>query len=214
MQRHNVLKSWPSSFPANPLNPCFIAMNSNKQPPSFDFMTPHQAAISVAVMIAIVVSSNFLVQFPINNWLTWGAVTYPVAFLVADVLNRRFGPGPARRVAYFGFVSALIISAWVASPRIAAASGFAFITAQLTDIYLFDKLRHRAWWQAPFIGGVAGATLDTFVFFSVAFMGTGLPWPTLLVGDLIVKLALNTFMLAPFRALMWNLARPDQNRQC
>lgn len=181
---------------------------------SFDSMTPRQTVMAISIMIVIVVSSNVLVQFPINNWLTWGAVSYPIAFLVADVLNRRFGPTAARRVAYFGFVSALVISAWVASPRIAFASGFAFITAQLADIYIFDKLRHRVWWQAPFIGGVAGASLDTFVFFSVAFAGTGMPWPTLLVGDLMVKLGLNTFMLAPFRALMWNIAKPNQNNEC
>lgn len=175
---------------------------------TFDRLTARQALVAIGIMIVIVVASNILVQYPINPWLTWGAVTYPIAFLVADVLNRRFGPGAARRVAYFGFVAALLISAWLASPRIALASGSAFLTAQLCDIYVFDKLRHRRWWQAPFVGGVAGATIDTFIFFSIAFVGTGMPWPTLLVGDLIVKLALNTFMLAPFRALMWNLARP------
>lgn len=167
----------------------------------------HQC-VAIALMIVIVVASNVLVQYPINNWLTWGAVSYPVAFLVADVLNRRFGPAAARRVAYVGFVAALFISAYVASPRIALASGSAFLIAQLSDIYVFDRLRHRSWWQAPFVGGIAGATLDTFVFFSVAFAGTQMPWQTLLVGDLAVKLALNTFMLAPFRALMWNIARP------
>src|SRR5690625_1296956 len=184
--------------------------NTTKHP-TFDSISITQLSMAIAVMILIVVSSNILVQYPINQWLTWGAVTYPIAFLVADLLNRRFGPTAARRVAYFGFIAALIISAWVATPRIAFASGFAFITAQLSDIYVFDRLRHRIWWQAPFIGGVAGATLDTFVFFSVAFVGTGMPWPTLLVGDLAVKLALNTFMLAPFRALMWNIARPNDS---
>ncbi len=174
----------------------------------FEPMGWQQLMLAIGIMILIVVSSNVLVQYPINNWLTWGAVTYPIAFLVADVLNRRFGPAAARRVAYVGFVAALIISAWLASPRIALASGTAFLSAQLCDIYVFDRLRHRSWWQAPFVGGVAGATLDTFVFFSVAFAGTTMPWHTLLVGDLIVKLALNTLMLAPFRALMWNLARP------
>lgn len=174
----------------------------------FEPMTPAQQVFAVSVMILIVVASNVLVQYPINNWLTWGAVSYPIAFLVADVLNRRFGPQAARRVAYFGFISALIISVFVATPRIAVASGSAFLVAQLCDIYIFDRLRHRHWWQAPLLGGIAGATLDTFVFFSVAFMGTSMPWHTLLLGDLAVKLSLNTFMLAPFRALMWNLAKP------
>lgn len=175
----------------------------------FDSMKPYQWAIAISAMVVIVVASNVMVQYPINNWLTWGALSYPVAFLVADVLNRRFGPGTARRVAYLGFVAALLISVFVASPRIAAASGLAFLIAQLCDIYIFDRLRHRLWWQAPLIGGIAGATLDTFVFFSVAFMGTEMPWQTLLLGDLAVKLALNTFMLAPFRALMWNIGKPS-----
>lgn len=175
----------------------------------FEPMSGIHQSIAVALMIVIVVASNVLVQYPINNWLTWGAVSYPIAFLVADVLNRRFGPAAARRVAYVGFIAALFISVYVASPRIALASGSAFLVAQLSDIYLFDRLRHRSWWQAPFIGGIAGATVDTFVFFSVAFAGTEMPWHTLLVGDLIVKLALNTCMLAPFRALMWNIAKPS-----
>src|SRR5690606_4800444 len=93
----------------------------------FEPMTPRQQAIAVLLMILIVVASNVMVQYPINNWLTWGAVSYPIAFLVADVLNRRFGPQAARRVAYFGFVAALVISAFVATPRIALASGSAFL---------------------------------------------------------------------------------------
>lgn len=174
----------------------------------FTPMSTLHYAVSIMAMIVIVVASNVLVQYPINNWLTWGALSYPVAFLVADLLNRRFGPHAARRVALFGFVAALAISALVASPRIALASGLAFLVAQLADIQIFHKLRHKRWWQAPFVGGIAGATVDTFVFFSVAFIGTEMPWHTLLMGDLAVKLALNTLMLAPFRALMWNLARP------
>ncbi|NYT64765.1 VUT family protein [Alcaligenaceae bacterium] len=171
-------------------------------------MTAMQFSLAVLLMAAIVVASNILVQYPINRWLTWGAISYPIAFLVADLLNRRFGPSAARKVAYVGFVSALIVSVWVATPRIAIASGLAFLTAQLVDIYVFDRLRNQSWWRAPLLGGVAGATLDTFVFFSVAFVGTGVLWPALLVGDLAVKLVVNTTMLAPFRALMWNLGKP------
>jgi len=171
-------------------------------------MTPLQFWVAVAAMGIIVVGSNILVQYPINRWLTWGAISYPVAFLVADLLNRRFGPRAARKVAYIGFILALAVSVWVATPRIALASGLAFLCAQLVDIHVFDRLRHQHWWRAPLLGGVAGATLDTFVFFSVAFAGTGVPWPSLLVGDLAVKLAVNAVMLAPFRALMWNLAKP------
>ncbi len=176
--------------------------------PVFAPMTPLQFWVAVAAMGIIVVGSNILVQYPINRWLTWGAISYPVAFLVADLLNRRFGPRAARKVAYIGFILALAVSVWVATPRIALASGLAFLCAQLVDIHVFDRLRHQHWWRAPLLGGVAGATLDTFVFFSVAFAGTGVPWPSLLVGDLAVKLAVNAVMLAPFRALMWNLAKP------
>jgi uncharacterized PurR-regulated membrane protein YhhQ (DUF165 family) len=171
-------------------------------------MTRLQFAIAVAAMVLVVVGSNILVQYPINRWLTWGAISYPVAFLIADLLNRRFGPAAARRVAYAGFFAAVVISVWVATPRIAMASGLAFICAQLVDISVFDRLRNQSWWRAPLVGGVAGATLDTFVFFSVAFAGTPVPWVSLLAGDLVVKLVVNATMLAPFRAFMWNLARP------
>lgn len=175
---------------------------------SFAAMTPRQFTVSFLIMGLIVVGSNILVQYPINHWLTWGALSYPVSFLVTDLLNRRFGPQAARRVVYIGFAAALIVSVWVASPRIAMASGLAFLTAQLTDITVFNRLRNQNWWRAPFIGGAAGATLDTVVFFSVAFAGTGIHWEALLLGDLAVKLVVNCVMLAPFRALMWNLARP------
>lgn len=183
-------------------------MTHSKQTPFFDRITPAQFLIAVSIMGLIVMASNILVQYPVNRWLTWGAVSYPIAFLVADVLNRRFGPQVARRVAYVGFVIALVASFWVATPRIAMASGLAFLCAQLVDIQVFHRLREQKWWRAPLAGGIAGAVLDTFVFFSVAFAGTGVPWVTLLFGDLAVKLVINTAMLAPFRALMWNLARP------
>lgn len=171
-------------------------------------MTSRQIFIAIAAMALVVVGSNVLVQFPINKWLTWGAISYPIAFLVADLINRRFGARSARRVAAAGFVVAVLFSIWVATPRIALASGLAFFFAQLFDIHVFDRLRQQQWWRAPLIGGAAGATLDTFLFFSVAFAGTGINWMALLVGDLAVKLAVNIALLAPFRAFMWNLARP------
>ncbi|MBC2769439.1 VUT family protein [Pusillimonas minor] len=172
-------------------------------------MSALQTGIAVIAMAIVVVGSNILVQYPINQWLTWGAISYPVAFLVADLINRRFGPSAARRVAAVGFIIAVIFSFWVATPRIAMASGLAFLFAQFLDIHVFDRLRNQAWWRAPFIGGVAGATLDTVLFFSLAFAGTGIDWTSLLVGDLAVKLAVNLALLAPFRALMWNLGRPE-----
>jgi uncharacterized PurR-regulated membrane protein YhhQ (DUF165 family) len=174
-------------------------------------MTAREILLAVAAMAIVVVGSNVLVQYPINKWLTWGAISYPVAFLVADLINRRFGAKSARQVAVAGFVVAIVFSVWVATPRIALASGVAFLFAQLLDIYVFDRLRQQQWWRAPFIGGVAGATLDTFLFFSIAFAGTGINWPALLVGDLAVKLAVNMALLAPFRALMWNIARPAKS---
>ena len=171
-------------------------------------MRAPQFAVAVLCMLLVVVGSNILVQVPLNDWLTWGGLSYPVAFLVTDVLNRRFGPSAARRVAWFGFAAALVVSFWVASPRIALASGLAYICAQLVDIQVFDRLRDQRWWRAPLISGVLGAVLDTAVFFSVAFAATGTPWLTWMAGDLAIKLAVNISMLAPFRALMWNLAKP------
>lgn len=174
----------------------------------FERMRAGQFVTAVLCMGLIVVGSNILVQVPLNRWLTWGGLSYPVAFLVTDVLNRRFGPRAARRVAWAGFAAALAASVWVASPRIALASGMAYICAQLLDIRVFDRLRDQRWWRAPLVSGVLGAILDTAIFFSVAFAATGLPWVSWMLGDVAVKLAVNISMLAPFRALMWNLARP------
>lgn len=171
-------------------------------------MTSRQFVIALGAMMLIVVGSNILVQYPINSWLTWGALSYPVSFLVTDLLNRRFGPRAARRVVYIGFASAVVVSIALASPRIALASGCAFLLAQLTDITVFDRLRHQYWWRAPFVGGAIAAVLDTVTFFSIAFAGTDVPWTTLLLGDLGVKLMVDLLMLAPFRAMMWNIARP------
>ncbi len=176
---------------------------------SFVTISPIAYVVAIAIMIAIVVASNVLVQFPINPWLTYGALTYPIAFLVSDLLNRRYGPAMARKVALVGFVAALAISFYVASPRIALASGFAYLSSQLLDIQVFDRLRAASWWKAPLIAGILAATLDTFIFFLVAFYGHAeVSWFKLFMGDLGVKLALNLVMLAPFRAFMWNLAKP------
>ena len=152
----------------------------------YEAMRAPQFAVAVLCMLLVVVGSNILVQVPLNDWLTWGGLSYPVAFLVTDVLNRRFGPSAARRVAWFGFAAALVVSFWVASPRIALASGLAYICAQLVDIQVFDRLRDQRWWRAPLISGVLGAVLDTAVFFSVAFAATGTPWLTWMAGDLAI----------------------------
>ena len=159
-------------------------------------------ALAVAAMVAVVAASNVAVQFPINEWLTWGAFTYPFAFLVTDLTNRRLGPAKARRVAYVGFALAVLLSTVLATPRIALASGSAFVTAQLLDIAVFDRLRRLPWWQAPLFSSAIASIWDTAVFFSLAFAGTGLPWITWAIGDLGVKAAMALVLLLPFRALM------------
>jgi len=161
-----------------------------------------------AAMALVVVASNVLVQYPINDWLTWGAFTYPAAFLVTDLTNRRLGAAAARRVAIVGFAIAVVLSAWLATPRIAAASGTAFLTAQLLDVTLFDRLRRRPWWQAPLASSSLASIWDTAVFFSLAFVGTGLPWITWAVGDLAAKFAMALALLVPFRLLMGSRPAP------
>ena len=156
-----------------------------------------------AAMAVVVAVSNVAVQFPINDWLTWGALTYPVAFLVTDLTNRRFGAAATRRVVYVGFAIAVALSVWAAGPRIAAASGSAFLAAQLVDVLIFDRLRRSAaWWRAPLASSLSGSAVDTALFFSLAFAGTGLPWVTWGLGDFGVKVAMALALLMPFRTLM------------
>ena len=128
------------------------------------------------------------------------------AFLVSNLINRRFGPGPARRVAWIGFLVAVVLSVWVATPRIAIASCSAFIVAQLLDITVFDRLRRGSWWRAPMVATTCSATVDTTIFWSIAFAGSALPWVSWAAGDLAVKLAIGVCLLAPFRALLWKMA--------
>lgn len=156
----------------------------------------------VAAMAIVVTVSNILVGYPINDWLTWGAFSFPVAFLVTDLINRTMGPKHARTVAGAGFVVAIVMSFWLATPRIALASGIAFIVGQLTDISIFHRLRNSAWWQAPLVSSSIASAVDTAIFFSIAFAGTGLPWITLGIGDYGVKLGVTFFMLIPFYSLM------------
>ncbi|WP_413203462.1 queuosine precursor transporter [Rhodospirillum sp. A1_3_36] len=157
---------------------------------------------AVTAMTVVVAASNYLVQWPINDWLTWGALTYPVAFLVTDVTNRVHGPAMARKVVYAGFACAVVLSILLASPRIALASGSAFLCAQLMDVFVFNRLRNRVWWLPPFISTILGSVLDTGLFFSLAFAGQNLPWMTWALGDLGVKLAMGLVLVAPFRALV------------
>ena len=167
-------------------------------------------ALASAAMALVVLASNILVQFAINDWLTWGAFTYPVAFLVSELVNRRFGPALARRVAWVGFAVAVAASLWLAPLRIALASGLAFMASQLLDIQVFDQLRRGLWWRAPLVATVLAALLDSLVFWSIGFAGTEGPWITWALGDLAVKLLVGLCLLLPFRLLMGaaSTARP------
>ena len=165
--------------------------------------------LPLAAMAGLVTLSNVLVQYPLGDWLTWGAFTYPVCFLVTDLTNRAHGAAMARRVVYVGFGLAVLLSVVLASPRIALASGLAFLVAQLLDVSIFDRLRRQSWWRAPLISSLLGSAVDTALFFSIAFVGTGLPWVTLGLGDFGVKVAVALAMLLPFRWLT-PLAPPDR----
>jgi uncharacterized PurR-regulated membrane protein YhhQ (DUF165 family) len=164
--------------------------------------TVRQLWVAVIAMIVVVVASNYLVQFPINDWLTWGAFTYPAAFLVTDLTNRRYGPAKARRVVYVGFALAVVLSIVAATPRIALASGSAFLIAQLLDVFVFDRLRRQDWWRAPLVSSTLGSIVDTALFFSLAFAFTGLPWVTWALGDFAAKMVMAGTLLIPFRLLM------------
>ena len=170
-------------------------------------MSPRQIILPALAMAAIVLVSNLLVQFPINAWLTWGAFSYPVAYFVTDVCNRIAGPQLARRVAWIGFAAGLACSAMLAPVRIAVASGAAFIVSQLLDVAVFNRLRKQSWWKAPLLGSVAASVVDTSIFFSLAFAGTGFRWLHLATGDLSVKLAMAVLLLPPYRALVTRLSR-------
>jgi len=156
----------------------------------------------VIAMAVVVTASNILVEMPINDWLTWGALSYPFAFLVTDLTNRALGPVKARVVVIIGFIAAVAMSLMLADARIAIASGSAFLFAHLLDIFMFDKLRQATWWKAPIFSSVIASFLDTLIFFSLAFAGTGLPWETWALGDYGVKLAMVAILIIPFRGLM------------
>lgn len=185
------------------------SLSSNLSDPPINFPSLHGAPFLLAVLLmaSVVVASNLLVQFALNDWLTWGALSYPLAFLLADLLNRRWGPVATRRVALASFIVAMMISSWAATYRIAAASGTAFICAQLVDIEIFNRLRNREWWFAPFISGVFATVFDTTIFFFIAFVGTNGSWVTWALGDMMIKMTLNVLMLVPFRIGIWNVTQ-------
>ena len=162
----------------------------------------------------VVLASNYLVQFPIKYYglqdlLTYGAFSYPVAFLITDLANRSFGKLIARKIVYIGFIIGILFTlifstnfADLISLRIAIGSGTAFIIAQLLDVQIFDQLRKKKWFVAPLASSLIGSTIDTFLFFSISFYGTGVPWVTLSLGDLVVKILVALIMLIPFRLLL------------
>ncbi len=156
----------------------------------------------VAAMAAVIVLSNVLVQHTINDWLTWGAFSYPLVFLVCDLTNRALGPSAARRVAWVGFAVAVGVSLALAPWRIALASGAAFIFSQAMDILVFNRWRRASWWKAPLLGSLVASVVDTAVFFFLAFAGSQMDWLMLASGDLAVKAAMAALLLAPYRALL------------
>ena len=171
--------------------------------------------VTLSILMGVVVLlSNYLVQFPINYYglseiLTYGAFSYPVAFLITDLANRFYGKFIARKIVYIGFFIGIIFTllfstdfADLISVRIAIGSGVAFITAQLLDIQIFDRLRKKEWFIAPLTSSFIGSTVDTFLFFSISFYGTGVHWITLSLGDLTVKLFVSLLMLIPFKILL------------
>ena len=168
-------------------------------------------------MGAVVLASNYLVQFPVKYYgleeiLTYGAFSYPIAFLITDLANRSFGKIVARKIVYIGFAIGISFTLLFStnftdliSIRIAIGSGTAFLVAQLLDVQIFDKLRKKEWFVAPLTSSLIGSTIDTFIFFSISFYGTGIPWITLSLGDLSVKIFVALMMLIPFRLLLKTL---------
>ena len=166
------------------------------------------------LMGVVVLFSNYLVQFPVNHYglseiLTYGAFSYPIAFLITDLANRSYGKILARKIVYFGFLLGVVLTllfstnfADFISVRIAIGSGTAFLIAQLLDVKIFDNLRKKEWFIAPLTSSMIGSTIDTFLFFSISFYGTGISWFTLALGDLVVKILVALIMLIPFRLLL------------
>ena len=169
------------------------------------------------IMGIVVLASNYLVQFPINyhgleEVLTYGAFSYPVAFLITDLANRSYGKVIARKIVYIGFIIGIVFTLFFStnfadliSVRIAIGSGTAFLVAQLLDVQIFDQLRKKRWFVAPLTSSLIGSIIDTFLFFSISFYATGIPWVTLSLGDLAVKILVALLMLIPFRLLLGTL---------
>ena len=175
-------------------------------------------------MGVVIIASNYLVQFPINkfnlqNILTYGAFSYPITFLINDLANRRFGKKEARKLVYIGFSVGILLTTLIStnfqdviSIRIALGSGTAFLVAQLIDIEIFQRLRNKVWFVAPLTSSISGSIVDTFLFFSISFLGTGIPWVTLAFGDLLVKFLMALLMLIPFRLLIFRIKDMNEKK--
>jgi len=176
----------------------------------------------LAILMALIVAlSNYLVQFPVtyfglSDLLTYGAFSYPVAFLITDLSNRRYGKKIAKKIVYLGFATGIFLTFYFStnysdliSIRVGIGSGVAFLVAQIIDVNIFDKLRNKVWFVAPLTSSIVGSTIDTFVFFYIAFFGTGINWISLSFGDLCVKLLVAIIMLIPFRILLTRLKDND-----
>lgn len=152
-------------------------------------------------MITLVAASNYLVQFPINDWLTWGALPYPVCYLITELTNRFHGPKSARKVVYAGFILAAAISILIAPMKIAIASLLAFLVSQMLDIYVFNQLRRLTWWVAPLIASFFASIIDASIFWPIAFWGEQVSLLTWAIGDTAVKLSIDIILLTPFRLI-------------
>ena len=176
-------------------------------------------------MGVIVLASNYLVQFPIKYYgleeiLTYGAFSYPIAFLITDLSNRRYGKNIAKKIVYLGFGLGVFLTLYFStnysdliSIRIAIGSGVAFLVAQLIDVNIFDRLRNKIWFAAPLTSSLIGSTIDTFLFFSIAFYGLSIKWITLSFGDLFVKMFVALLMLIPFRLTMMYIKNGSKNEK-
>ena len=178
-----------------------------------------------SAMALVVLLSNFLVQFPVKyfsleNLLTYGAFSYPIAFLITDVANKKYGKNLAKRIVYLGFVLGVFLTFYFStnysdliSIRIAFASGAAFLVAQLVDVNIFDKLRKKIWFVAPLVSSLVGSIIDTFLFFSISFYGTNINWITLSLGDLLIKILVAIVMLIPFRILILYMSQSSSRKK-
>ena len=181
--------------------------------------------ILASLMALVVALSNYLVQFPVNymglqDLLTYGAFSYPVAFLISDLSNRRYGPDAAKKIVYLGFLLGVFLTFYFStnysdliSVRIAIGSGTAFLVAQLIDIKIFHILRKKIWFTAPLISSLVGSVIDTFLFFFISFYNTGVNWVSLSFGDLLVKIFVALIMLLPFRLLLYRMQESSNSKK-